>query len=235
VNAEEAKRIGAHRKPRQTLLDNQIAVFRQRCEEVATSINLRLQRADYRVNGLRDKRDGGIWTNLILISAIEIFKSKIFPNHEVDDLKNKLNNALLELRRKTTVQSLITKMQLKNQANIETQVEKLAQNLAQLPSLEMTTEYLVSELEHLRALLDRLFISIQEEKPDGVTMAQVFNTTIINNFEVRDIAVNKVSYIGFNTVRFNLHGHIRSKVAKVYRVHAFTHYTNLTACCERTR
>jgi 3-methyladenine DNA glycosylase AlkC/predicted aspartyl protease len=226
---EEAERLGLNRHRRQALLTEQAAAITKRCETVADAITQLLTKFEYGAKS-RDKRDlGSTLTNLIVFSAVKMVRSKWFSTHEDSELREKVDVTTRELQKKLNLMRLAQKVTSSNEKKLNNQVWQLTQNLEQYPSLQMTGEFILSELERYKSLLERLKTSILEDKLDTVTLAQLLNSTRINNVEIRDVSVSSVRPAGVNTVRMNFHGHVRSNSTKLYRIHAFTHYINLAS------
>ncbi|CAA3004675.1 Hypothetical predicted protein, partial [Olea europaea subsp. europaea] len=226
---EEAERKGIKRPIRQINIKDTVQSYIRRCEEISTSISVRMSKGEYN-HASREKRQAGFIAGLLISDAISYFRQKWFGNVSDDPSKLKayINQGFHQLKKKNDLISVALRVTSENQRKLANQINALNTVVTQLPSLEMFSEHILNNLEEFLDHIDTLIISVQQENMDHVIFEKLFQTKKLEGIESRDIQIRKMDLLAPSTLKFYLHGQQRSNHAKIYQVKALSFFSNLT-------
>jgi len=168
---------------------------------------------------------GGVAFSNIITSVEEKFLGHEDESERVAIINKQLKN----LNENFNIMKMLADIQSSQIREVQTWAnhftDKMHQFMAHQPELTIVASYIISKITNKATLLNRLYISLEQNRPDLVTLGKLLHTGKFGRLHPASVKLNQITSVSPSQLKIIMSGEIASANTSIYIAHPFEYAT----------
>lgn len=206
-----------------------------------TGIELAVQRCNYYferefsdsvgkffINHQRKQLLMGIAGGLILSNIVSSAEERLLGHQDDVEKFHTIARKLNLLNEQFNLNKMLSDISAAKIKDLASWVNRLSDTMSEFqahsPELSVVTSYLIHKIVQKSEQINRLYISMEQSRPDFITLGEILHTARFGRLHPASVKIGGVVAMSSTYLRITLHGQVRAPGVDVFRVHSFSHF-----------